>query len=303
MIKTVKILCGTLLVFVLVLSATGCAIGSKNANEVLADIEKAGFQTKVSQTFNALSEINQNSSCDISCTITNCSKFKTTNIYECEVVCSNTDFEVTYDINATYIKDSGWNFSGYEVLNTSSKMKNEISKERICSDIQQYFLQYYDNVTLTESSILQKVNDSGIGSEVTATGTIVKGILGKEFSAKVSYIFTDKWNVIVNYTVSSYDWNVQALSGKKWIDTYKHSKEDFIYIESVDKENSTMMVGYRKGLYSSTTDGPYENHGKPIQCSYTTDEECIKIATGDFTLKIDPDMCILMSGYKTYPSN
>lgn len=302
MMKTVKMFCGTLLVLAMALFVTACSVTSRTADDILSDIETAGFKTEVSQTFDALSEINQNSSCDISCTITECSKFKTTNIYECEVICSNEDFEITYDIETTYIKNDGWNLSQYEIVNTSSKMKKEISNDRISSDIIQYFTQYYDNVTLNESSISQEIKESGIGSEVTATGTIVKGILEKEFSAKVNYIFTDKWCVNVNYTVSSYTWNVQALSGKKWLDTYKWSEGDFIYIESVDDANSTMMVGYR-GLYSSTIDGPYEEHGKPIQCKYTQSEKCIKIIDGPVTFEINPDMSILMSGYKTYPSN
>ena len=301
--KKLKYILSICIAVILTVSIIGCSSINKRTSEIISDLEVAGFKETVDKTFATLSELTGNYDYDMSCKIINNAEFKTTNIYECNINCSNSDFEVSYDLKVTYIKNNGWQFSGYEIANISTKTNLEISNDRIIGDIQSHFAQYNKTVEIDESSISKEADESGIGYEVSASGIVTEGILSKDCSIRVSYIYTDEWNVYVNYTMSSYDWNIQALAGKKWLDTHKSKSGDFIYIESVDETNSTMMVGYRKGLFSSTIDGPYEEHGKPISCSYTYDEECLKIATGDFTLKIYPDMNTLMSGYKTYPSN
>ncbi len=301
--RNIKLVLRVVLALVFAVSITGCSNAKNNADEILSDLENAGFKTNVSKIFDALSELSGNSNYDMTCTIMNNAEFDTTNIYQCNVVCSNSDFEISYDLKVTYVKNDGWNFSGYEIVKTSSKIKSEIPEERIIDDISTQFAKGGKTVNIVDGSVSQTLSNGSIGCKATATGEVAKGILTEKCEIFISYSFSDKWDVYATYSRNSYEWNVQALAGKKWVDSHPRSEGDFIYIESVDESNSTMMVGYRKGLFSSTIDGLLEEHGKPIKCRYELEEDCIKIMTGDFTLEISPEMGTLMSGYITYPEN
>lgn len=317
--RNIKSIVGIILALILAFSITGCSTASRSTDEILSDLENAGFKTNVSKIFDALSEITNNNDYEMSCFITNNAEFENTNIYECSVVCANSDFEITYDLKVTYVKNDGWDFSGYEIADANSKIKSKIPEERILYDISAQFAKDGKTANIIDGSILQTLDDGGIGCNVTADGELVNGILTEKCIINVSYSFLDsasyssffdsavyssldKWKIYVTYTCDSYEWDVQALAGKKWVDSYEWSKGDFIYIESVNETDSTMMVGYKKGFYISTT-GSREERGKPIECRYKLEEGCIKIMTGDLTLEIEPDMGILMSGYTTYPEN
>lgn len=302
--KSIKSIIGIFIITSVLIVISGCSKASKSQDEILLDLENAGFKVKVSQIFDTLSEMTNNNEFDMSCTIIGNELIEKTNTYECNVLCSNSEFELSFDVTVVYTKDRDWEFSKYEISNTITKMHAQIPEERILSDIQQYFVKFNENVDVDKTTISQKIDDTGIGCKVSAIGTVSQGILSKQCNIQVSYFFADianKWNVYVECDINSFNWDVQALAGKKWVDTYKWSKGDFIYVESVDETNSTMNIGYRKGLYSSTIDGPYEEHGKPIKCTYTFDKECIKVFDEGVTLEFYPDMHTIMSGYEIYP--
>ena len=106
----------------------------------------------------------------------------------------------------------------------------------------------------------------------------------------------------VEFYTDLVDQDVEALERKiRWDTT---DNDEFFCIESVDKASDTIMVGYRMGMYSSAIDGPYKQHGKPVKCTYTCDEECITIYTADpIKIEIYPDMYSTMLGYRPYPVN
>ncbi len=281
------------------LSFSGCFKANKNSSEILSDLEMAGFKAEVTKTFDNLSKLTGTSDYDTSCTIINKAEFDKRNIYDLNVICENSDFKISYDLKATYVKNDGWDFSDYDVVKTSSKMKSEISEERILNDISEHFAQYGKTVNIVDESVLQELNDHNIGCKVTADGDIVRGILTVKSTINISYSFYDKWNIYLTYTPDSYEWDLQSLAGKKWIESREgYHKGDFIYIESIDETTSTMMFGYRDGFFASTVDG------QPIKCNYELKEDCIKIMDDHLTWKIDPEMgTSSISGFTIYPEN
>ena len=175
-IRHTKIMCSVKYILIICIaviftaSIIGCSGINKTPSEIISDLETAGFKSTVDKTFTTLSELTGNSGYDMSCNIVNNAEFETTNIYECNINCSNSDFEVSYVLKVTYIKNNGWQFSEYNVENISAKMNSEISDNRIVSDIQSYFAEHNETVEIDNSTISKETNESGVDCEVTASG-------------------------------------------------------------------------------------------------------------------------------------
>ena len=168
--KKIKSILSVLMVVTLIVFVVGCSGTNKSSSEIISDLEAAGFKASVDKSFAGLSELTGNNSYNMSCNIMNNAEFETTNIYECNIKCTNSDFEVSYDLKVTYIKNNGWQFSEYEVANITSKINTEIPDERIINDIETHFAN--TTVEIDKSTISKKNNESGIGCEVSVTGTI-----------------------------------------------------------------------------------------------------------------------------------
>lgn len=283
---------------------SGCGMVYKNSSEILLDLtEKTNFSEKINKNFSVLSEYSDNDEYEISCDIINVADFKERDVYECNIKCYNSDFESSYIIRVTYTSSDEAEGPEYKIIQCSDTVISAIADDYIVSFIEQHFDQDNITVNVDKSTIVKEMDGDGSHLEVSASGTVTQGILTKECEFDVTCIFIDEWNIYVDYETVSYDWDIKALEGKKWICTEGLDKGDFAYIESVDEENCTLMMGYSIGFYVSSFGGPVEEYGKPVECTYSCDEDCINISTDRFDLQIEPDMSTVMSGYPTYPSN
>jgi len=271
-----------------------CSKNKKDKDDILTDLEAAGFKNEIANTFKNLSDLTGQSSHDISLEISEVTETEDSNIYNCSVLCSSADYEITHELEVVYTKANELTYSEYRIINTDSLMKKKISDERITEDINEYFKNSSQTVEIDKKNIIQEMPEDDIRCEVTAQVMVNDGILSKNCTVNLTYAFSGKWNTYIEHTTDSHSWDISALAGKKWVDSSENGKGDFIFIESCDETSSSVNMSYKKGDKASST---------PALCEYTTDEKTLKIKSEDISVEIYPDMSILMSGNKVQPEN
>lgn len=316
-------LCVIIFLFIAFL-ITGCSKTNKNADEIRKDLENTDFSVMVSETFEGLTTLTKDKDYNIECIINEVIKDKDRRIYNCSVVCSNSDFKVEYDVKVVY-KSDDWDSPEYKINDKKVTMIGELPEDQITNDISTYFAHLASNkkrAIIDEGSISQEVtiSDDSFSCNATATGKLVDGLITEECTFKIKYsYFTESkklgyeysieegWQLpYVSYTRESSDWDIKALEGKKWVSSYDDS--NFVYIESVDETNSKMMIGFVVGLHVSTLPGPGVDRGAPAEYSYRIGKtnmgyECIEIVDGFMEIEIFSDMGIILNGYTVYPTN
>ncbi len=289
---------------------TFTACGQIKTPDILTDIKECGFDLRQKEEFEVITKFTKNKNFDTTLTINEANEFEDKALYKCTVASSNSDFDISYHLDVTYTKQEQWTCSGYEVESVDIQVKNQISDEQIITDTKEYFNNNRGETVELDISTLEKKSmyTGNTGCHATVKGTVKKGILTKECIIDIDYSLNyhpdyfryAKWSTDIDFTVDSFNWDVDKLSGKRWIGG--DDGEDFIYIQSINKSDATMMVGYRLGIRASTVDGPTEEDGKPVKVNYKCNKECIVILTEDGSREIYPDMSTIVSGYKTYPN-
>ena len=213
--------------------------------------------------------------------------------FDVNAVCANEDFSCDSSYLFAYRKSGeSWIFESYDLLDRQTDRLTQIPEGKIKNDLIMEFANgdYSGDSGFTVHSINQTKNASDIGATITAQCTQKKGILTKTMNITAEYSYFNQWMLYIKQCDTTAQWDVQALAGKTWNDPNDYKVQKFFYIESVDPATSTVNIGYMIGLWSSTVDGPLEEHGKPIRCTYTTDDTCIKIQTPDTSIYIYPDL-------------
>lgn len=275
-----------------VLSFCGCSGPTKNEDGILSDLSDAGFTNEITNTFNSLAELTGTPGYDMSLEILNTEETDTENIYEVSLCCHNTDFEITYTLSVMYTKSKELTYSGYSLTDTVSLMKKKLPKDKIIEDINSHFEELKQTVNTNTKNLEQEISTTELGCVTTVPATITEGILSKESTISVSYVFSGKWNTYIEYVTDGFSWDTDALKGKKWVDNSEASKEDYIHITDTNPEKEALTLCYKKGDKQVTEPTPFP---------YTTDGKTLKIKTNDFSFEISPDMSVIMSGSKVMP--
>ena len=300
---------GLLLVIVLLLS--GCSDASGKTKIIIRDLETNGYMDQFREKFAGLSIVDGD--CDVSCEIIETVHAGENEIIACQVACDNSYFGLTYNLKITYTDGV---FSNCQIAGKDIVMKQAMpySEEQLITNAKNYFAKMNSKneiettILVDEDSVLVETDAGNIEQHTTVNVTLAEGILTKKciYESEVWYSDYDgTWEHRDSHTVESCDWDVKSLAGKKWIHP---NGEYFVYIQSVNPENATAMVGYKAFFHASTVD--FETWGTPILMPYTCETANDFGGTKDYIqfvdrsdgykIRIYPDMSTILDGDYVY---